>query len=227
MDKPSISTKSKILSREARDGEGRLISDAESNSEWETEDESKHSGYDTGMESSLQSDVEDACPEGLQLDEDVASTEVKYETPLSYSSILKSKSVPKNLEKKPSPVERKDVKTNVADKLEKKKDLVEKKKVKKKDPIAFDLFSAFNANIQKQKQPSKKASQSRSKSSAVLGGKLQKEALGTSVRNQLDSTAPVRRRGKEREGGKKKRPTLMKKIILVDREKRKMARKEA
>jgi len=60
-----------------------------------------------------------------------------------------------------------------------------------------------------------------------LGGKLQKEALGTSVRNQLDSTAPVRRRGKEREGGKKKRPTLMKKIILVDREKRKMARKEA
>merc|ERR1711974_130000 len=51
--------------------------------------------------------------------------------------------------------------------------------------------------------------------------------MGTTVRNQLDSSAPSRRRGKEREGGKKKKKTLMKKIILADREKRKLARKEA
>merc|ERR1711913_81093 len=81
-------------------------------------------------------------------------------------------------------------------------------------------FSALQAN---KKAKAKKADQQ--KSNKVLGGKLQKEsALGTTLRNQLDSSAPARRRGKEREGGKKKRKTLMKKIILADREKRREAR---
>lgn len=47
------------------------------------------------------------------------------------------------------------------------------------------------------------------------------------VRNQLDSSAPTKKRGKEREGGKKKKKTLMKKIILTEKAERRRRREEA
>jgi len=212
------SPKPKVVWREARDGEGKLVSDAESNSEWETEDESRHSGYDTGAENEPkpQSDLDFSVPELQE-----AGPEL-----LSYSSILKAKSVPKENAKKTTVPKEGAIKTTIDDKkVENKK--VKKKDPKKKDPIAFDLFSAFTATVKKQKEQSKKVVLNPRfipKSTPVLGGKLK---LGTTVRNQLDSSAPARRRGKEREGGKKKKPTKMKKIILADREKRKLARKEA
>merc|ERR1711909_64014 len=71
------------------------------------------------------------------------------------------------------------------------------KKVKKKDPISLDLFTALQV---KKQQPKKNAT--------VLTGKLKKEPIVKSVRNALDSSAPTKKRGKEREGGKKKKKTL-------------------
>ena len=82
-------------------------------------------------------------------------------------------------------------------------------KVKKKDPITFDIFAALKKKPQTQK------------SSGVLGSKI--KPLGAS-RNILDSTAPAKRRGKEREKPKKKKPTTMKKLILNERESRKIER---
>ena len=86
------------------------------------------------------------------------------------------------------------------------------KKVKKKDPILFDITSALMVNKQRSKRVA-----------GLVTGKL-KKTNSKPVRNQLDSTAPERKRGKEREGGKKKRKTLMKKIILADRERRREER---
>eukprot|EP01134_Creolimax_fragrantissima_P008120 CFRG8120T1 len=51
-----------------------------------------------------------------------------------------------------------------------------------------------------------------------------KSSRWTASANPLDSTAPVRRRGKERLVPKKKRPTAMRKIIMKDREKRRAQR---
>ena len=60
------------------------------------------------------------------------------------------------------------------------------------------------------------------------GGKIKKEqATPKQVRNQLDSSAPTKKRGKEREGGKKKKKTLLKKIILAERLRKKNLRNEA
>lgn len=47
-------------------------------------------------------------------------------------------------------------------------------------------------------------------------------ASSSSVPNKLDSTAPSKRRGKERENPKKKRKTILKKLILEARERRKL-----
>ena len=47
------------------------------------------------------------------------------------------------------------------------------------------------------------------------------------VRNQLDSSAPARKRGKEREGGKKKKTSSMKKIILAEKARKLAERQEA
>ena len=115
----------------------------------------------------------------------------------SYSSILKSS-------KKPSQVKIVEIPDQTNKKLPD-----EKKKVKKHDPILFDITSA----LQVKKEKSKK------KVTAVVTG-LKKVNSSRTVRNQLDSTAPMKKRGKEREGGKRKRKTLMKKIIIADRERR-------
>ena len=83
----------------------------------------------------------------------------------------------------------------------------EPKKVKKKDPITFDIFEALNSK----------------KKATVLGSKI-KPQIPNNARNVLDSSAPTKRRGKEREKPKKKKPTKMKKLILLSRADKKMIR---
>jgi len=122
--------KERVISREIRDENGKLTSDRESNSEWETEDESKvldpHEASENDAHSSIKIQV------------------VTNSEPISYSSILKTEKkpeVPKAaiIEKPPKASQEK---------------AEEKKKVKKKDPISLDLFSALQV---KKQQPKKNA----------------------------------------------------------------------
>ena len=181
-----------VISTEITDEAGRIVhSDRESNSEWETEDDLKE----------LESEFDQ-----LEIHDNV---EVVNETsgPISYSSILKSASTKKTaptpgLLKINPPVDtlKKDTQGPSS----------EKKKVKKNDPIMFDINSALVVKSKEKK-----------KNMSVVTGKLKKESSNAkSVRNQLDGTAPSRKRGKEREGGKKKRKSVMKKIIIAERERK-------
>merc|ERR1719431_1263556 len=120
--------KEKVISSEIRDENGKLTSDRESNSEWETEDESK----DAVVEFS-----ENYGPSNVSIEV------VSKNEPISYSSILKSK-------KKPEPP--KAVKVKPIEAIPEKTE--EKKKVKKKDPISLDLFTALQV---KKQQPKKNA----------------------------------------------------------------------
>jgi len=203
----------KVISKEIRDEKGRLCQDRESNSEWETEEEKE--------------DEEERLAEAEEetLDIGVAISVVSDSGPLTYSSILKAKKteskprgviIPTDDVKKEMKLERNEVKEEAA---------AEKKKVRKKDPIEFDLFSALNTKT-KQSQAQKKGSSGQG--GQVLGGKVKKDQTTPKlVRNQLDSSAPTKKRGKEREGGKKKKRTLLKKIILAERLRKKTARDEA
>ena len=182
-----------ILHTEIRDDKGRLLlSDKESNSEWETEEEYRE----------LSDDLQQLDLKAEQLEEVKVEVVSDHNKNFSYSSILKSskKTEQKIITIPKQPIETPDCPTGT-------------KKVKKKDPILFDISSALKVNNQRSK-----------KVSGVVTGKLKKQTTSKSVRNQLDSTAPERKRGKEREGGKKKRKTLMKKIILADRERRREER---
>jgi selenocysteine insertion sequence-binding protein 2 len=87
------------------------------------------------------------------------------------------------------------------------------KKVKKKDPITFDIFDALNS----------KKKVNVTKPAMVLGSKIKPQIP---IRNVLDSSAPSKRRGKEREKPRKKRPTKMKKLILLSRANKKAMREE-
>jgi len=121
--------KERVISSEIRDENGKLTSDRESNSEWETEDECK--------------DPVNNISENYSTP-DVSSIEVvTNDEPISYSSILKSKkkSEPPKASTK-NPIE------PIPEKTE------EKKKVKKKDPISLDLFTALQVRKQ---QPKKNA----------------------------------------------------------------------
>ena len=62
-----------VLSREVRDGEGRLVSDAESNSEWETEDESRQEEVSNNEDTSKQSEPEEEIYEDVELHENELS----------------------------------------------------------------------------------------------------------------------------------------------------------
>ena len=140
----------------------------------------------------------------LQKSEDEVKIEIvsNEKENFSYSSILKSSKAPTpKIVETPEPT------------IEKVPATSDTKKVKKHDPILFDLTSALQVTKQKTK-----------KVAGVTTGKLKKEVSSKVVRNQLDSTAPMRKRGKEREGGKKKKKTLMKKIIIADRERRREER---
>ena len=95
------------------------------------------------------------------------------------------------------------------------------KKVKKKDPIKVDIFEAAKV---------KKKIEIVQKPSVVHGSKIKKTGgivntiTAPQVRNVLDASAPTKRRGKEREKPKRKKPTTLKKLILQDREKRNLER---
>ena len=192
----------KFLTVEIRDEAGRLTSDRESNSDWETEEDSELRSAPDSLTAELNT-VSDATVE-------VVSSSV----PLSYSSILKSAKKPAIKQSEKIPSTSKEVKVEIKQDDEKNP---EKKKVKKKDPVVFDLSAALTV-----KKPQSK------KVTAVVAGKLKKDVKPTvNVRNQLDSSAPTKKRGKEREGGKKKKKTLLKKIILADRAKKKQAREDA
>jgi len=119
--------KEKVISSEIRDENGKLTSDRESNSEWETEDESR--------------DAVDDVPENY-VTSNVSIEVVTNNEPISYSSILKSKKKPEPKAVKEKPIEA------IPEKTE------EKKKVKKKDPISLDLFTALQV---KKQQPKKNA----------------------------------------------------------------------
>merc|ERR1711953_668601 len=199
--------KEKVISKEIRDEKGQLCQDRESNSEWETEEEKES---------------EELAPEN---EEALDSGQIKVASdsgPLTYSSILKAKKAEMATKPKGIIIPNDEMKKEIKlEKTEVKEEIVEKKKVRKKDPIEFDLFSALNT---------KKVSQSQKKggSSQVLGGKVKKDqAAPKLVRNQLDSSAPTKKRGKESEGGKKKKNTLLKKIILAERLRKKTLREEA
>merc|ERR1719357_382250 len=121
-----------VISTEIRDENGRLTSDRESNSEWETEDESKESNVHITDEDNNELIVE------------VISNPV----PLSYSSILKTERKQEilkatSVEKPPSE------ECSTGQPVQKKKPQLSKNtsvlssKVKK-DPIALDLFSALH-----------------------------------------------------------------------------------
>ena len=62
-----------------------------------------------------------------------------------------------------------------------------------------------------------KTLQTTAKPPIVHGSKINKSVIPT-AKNVLDSSAPAKRRGKEREKPKKKKHTTMKKLILLERE---------
>ena len=112
---------------------------------------------------------------------------------------------------------------------------ITKKVVKKKDPITLDLSQALQVKIASSKADkrtvlgSKISNKSRANVSLKGGGAINKTAYqvkAAPVRNTLDSNAPTKRRGKERETPKRKRPTKMRKIILSARAARRNANLE-
>jgi len=114
----------KVLSRVAVDSVGRLLSDAESGSEWETDDESLGKSVATVPD-------EEASASTIEL--------IVNSGTITYSSILKSQRSAKvkakeALQREPSPV----LAELAAMELP---EVAKVKKVKKKDPIVFDLSS--------------------------------------------------------------------------------------
>ena len=211
--RPSVRNE-KVISKEIRDEKGRLCQDRESNSEWETEEEKEDE------------EVKLVEAEEETLDGEHISV-VSESGPLTYSSILKAKKTEPLSKPRGVIIPTDDMKKEMkSEKIEVKEETAgEKKKVRKKDPIEFDLFSAINTKT-KRSQAQKKGGSSQG--GQVLGGKIKKDqATPKLVRNQLDSSAPTKKRGKEREGGKKKKKTLLKKIILAERLKKKTLRDEA
>ena len=170
----------------------------ESGSEWETEDES----------STYSNEKNDTVEE---ITEKLDKIEVVSNEPMSFKSILK-----KPPSKNPILNELSDVIATTKIKKGKFKALPatqnEVKKVKKKDPITFDIFDALNS----------KKKVSVTKPAMVLGSKIKPQI--PIIRNVLDSSAPSKRRGKEREKPRKKRPTKMKKLILLSRANKKATR---
>ncbi|GFN93192.1 selenocysteine insertion sequence-binding protein 2-like [Plakobranchus ocellatus] len=90
-------------------------------------------------------------------------------------------------------------------------------------PIAFDIAAMIDAI---QKKPAPQPSQPGAGKTTVGGASSKsgrkdgKEMIG----NVLDSTAPLQKRGKEREVPRAKKPSPLKKVILKEREQRKRLR---
>ena len=204
----------------------------ESGSEWETEDENEFLISKNLIEGAAANLENEIVPQIIQNEETGPVNK-------SYSSILKSLSNKKSagkVRKSSNPVI-----NELSDELikaksvSKNKDLIllptsnsstlltkpDVKKVKKKDPIKVDIFEAAKV---------KKKIEIVQKPSVVHGSKIKKTGGNVStittpqVRNVLDASAPTKRRGKEREKPKRKKPTTLKKLILQDREKRSLER---
>ncbi|KAH9502160.1 hypothetical protein Btru_070284 [Bulinus truncatus] len=98
---------------------------------------------------------------------------------------------------------------------------------KSQQPIAVDIAAMIDA-IQKKPPPqttivSTKSIPSPNKGSKKERGPAISQTTGMPG-NMLDSSAPVQKRGKERESGKPKKPSPLKKVILKEREQRKRLR---
>ncbi|XP_065188036.1 PHD finger protein rhinoceros-like [Sycon ciliatum] len=78
-----------------------------------------------------------------------------------------------------------------------------------------------------QKAPSASTSAHATAAQAQASQRQKHQQQASVPRNVLDSTAPLVRRGKEREGGRKKKPTALKRTILQERESRRQAREAA
>jgi hypothetical protein len=140
---PKLSS-SKVLARSAVDtASGRALSDADSGSEWETEDEDANSRHMDNLDE--HQPEKDEKEDDLQK-EDIDKTPpeppkvvVEHSTPLSYSSILKS--VNTGAKSKTSDRTQSDESlkkdSNQRTKVVAKE--AEVKKIKKRDPIVFDL----------------------------------------------------------------------------------------
>ena len=119
----------RVISTEIRDEQGAIqVSDRESNSEWETEDDGNKTDIDVA-------DNEDDH-EKIEV--------VKSSGPISYSSILKSSKKAGILKVKPEVIKDK--------KEEETFSTAEKKKVKKKDPLLLDLTSALVVKSRERKK---------------------------------------------------------------------------
>merc|ERR1712059_31346 len=152
--------KEKVISKEIRNEEGKLVSDRESNSEWETEDEAREEGV-------IEAKDENKDEKGEV--ENISVVTCDEPTTFSYSSILKSNKSAASIKTRKEEssvglrVDNKSEEQKMKPEANKKPTEQDKKKVKKKDPIEFDLMSA----LQVKKQPKKNAQ--------VLGGKIKKE----------------------------------------------------
>ncbi|CAG0895973.1 unnamed protein product [Darwinula stevensoni] len=87
---------------------------------------------------------------------------------------------------------------------------------KRKDPINLDLFSLVQSTASKLKTKQKKE----------RDGKVSTKERGNAIRvaNILDSAPPKVRRGKERLKPKRKKPSVLKRIILNERQRKKLLR---
>ncbi|CAG5125725.1 unnamed protein product, partial [Candidula unifasciata] len=95
---------------------------------------------------------------------------------------------------------------------------------KSQQPIAFDIAAMIDA-IQKKPVVSPTSTLTRSQHANSMVPKKEQVTVGTASLNlpgnMLDSSAPLLKRGKEREVGKTKKPSPLKKVILKEREQRK------
>lgn len=229
-----------VIKRTARDFKtGKLLSDAESGSEWETEDE----GLKNETAAGLQGSSEEIFGE--------ESIEVEVSKgPISYSSILKNVQRPKSttitatMKKAKVELDTTTASSTVGEVSNKVLEQAVPKKVKKKDPIIFDFSSALKAVSVSQvtycwigldlfcilfsQKLTSGASKKKQQKPTILGSKItpfQRPSSSNVVSvnpNKLDSTAPSKRRGKERESPKKKRNTTVKKLIIAARARRKL-----
>lgn len=167
--------------------------------------EKKVNDSGSDWETEDEKDDESRNEDHQQLDDENKKIEIVEDQPSSsksFSSILK-----KSNKKQSNPVLQ-----ELSDVIESTSNInaAASKKVKKKDPITFDIMAALQSTTKLDKTK---------KVNKVLGSKIQPQVIA--VKNILDSTAPTKRRGKERENPKKKKLTKMKQLILLSRQNRK------
>lgn len=126
-----------VISKVAHDtNTGKLLSDAESGSEWETDVDDLDLAADIGSVCSDDNDYGD-----VDDDKRYSSTDIEVDSaPISYSSILKKPQSSRSTQN----IDQKELhSTETEDNLSKKSELVVKK-VKRSDPITFELATALS-----------------------------------------------------------------------------------